>query len=292
MSLRDPSLDALRQDIDQIDDAIHDLLMRRCEVVERIAQLKGKGRPFMRPGREATILRRLAERHQGSFPLPVLIRIWREMLAAFTLLQGPFAVAVHAPEDERDLWDVARNMYGSSTPMIAVTQALPAVRAVLDGTATVAVVPWPDERDRDPWWRALMSEDAKTPRVIARLPFVVTPRGNGPKGLAVAQIAHEATGDDHTLVAVEMAEPVSRGRFKEALEAAGLPPVAFWSGGPEQEGDSPIQLVEVADFVAADDPRLDRLIDRLGQTARRAMPIGGFAMPLVVDDSAVEVRRG
>jgi len=289
MSVTEPSLDALRRDIDRIDDAIHDLLMQRCEVVERIAEVKGTGPAFMRPGREATILRRLVDRHGGRFPIPVLIRIWREMLAAFTLLQGPFAVAVYAPEDERGLWDMARDMYGSSTPMMAVNQPMPAVRAVFDGTATVAVVPWPDDRDGEPWWRALMSEDAKTPRVIAHLPFVVSARGNGRKGLAIARIPHEPTGDDHTLVAIELTEPVSRSRLKEALEDAGLPPVAFWNG-PEREADSPVHLVEVTDFVGADDARLGQLVDRLGFVGRRAVPIGGFAMPIVVDESGAEAR--
>ena len=129
MSVTEPSLDALRRDIDRIDDALHDLLMQRCEVVERIAEVKGTGPAFMRPGREATILRRLVDRHAGRFPVPVLIRIWREMLAAFTLLQGPFAVAVHAPEDERGLWDMARDMYGSSTPMLPVNQPMPAAHS-------------------------------------------------------------------------------------------------------------------------------------------------------------------
>ncbi|WP_042704124.1 chorismate mutase, partial [Azospirillum sp. B506] len=125
-SARTP-LDDLRREIDQIDDAIHDLLMRRAAVVERIGAAKGNGAAeagaqpvFLRPAREATILRRLMARHAGTFPAQVVVRIWREMITAFTRMQGPFAVAVYAPEDRRGFWDVARDHFGGFVPMTAV----------------------------------------------------------------------------------------------------------------------------------------------------------------------------
>lgn len=288
MSHPDSTLETLRRDIDAVDDAIHDLLIRRSEVVQAIARVKGPDhRIYMRPGREATILRRLVDRHHGDLPPAVLVRIWREMLAAFTLLQGPFAVAVHAPAERRELWDIARDHYGSATPMSAVSAPMQAIRAVIEGTATVAVVPWPNDRDAQPWWPALISQDPKTPRVIARLPFASLGRGEETRALALAQVPHESTGDDHTMVSIELAEPVSRSRLREALDHCGLSPMAFWSCVPNaNDGDEvPPHLVEVADFVAADDPRLNRLLDWLGDSGRRTLPIGGFAMPLTVSPS-------
>ncbi len=287
MSSSEASLDALRQDIDEIDAAIHDLVMRRCEVVERIAEIKNSGmgaRIAIRPAREASILRRLASRHSGRFPLAVLIRMWREMVAGFTQLQGPYAVSVYAPEGQRGLWDVARDHYGSTTPTTAVSVPIAAVRAVIDGTATVAVIPWPDDQAPDPWWPMLMSADAKTPHVIARLPFIRSARGEEREALAVAQAPHEPTGDDHTLVGVELAEPVSRGRLKEAFEAVGLDTVAFWSAGTRNGSNGQLHLVEVCEFIAADDPRLTRMAERLGTAGARSRPIGGFAMPIVRND--------
>lgn len=294
MSHPEPALEALRRDIDAVDDAIHDLLIRRCDVVQEIARVKGPDhRIYMRPGREATILRRLIDRHHGDFPAAVLVRIWREMLAAFTLLQGPFAVAVHAPVERRELWDIARDHYGSATPMTAVSAPMQAIRAVIEGTATVAVVPWPNDRDAEPWWPALISQDPKTPRIIARLPFASVNRGEETRALALAQVPHESTGDDHTMVSIELAEPVSRSRLRDALDDCSLSPVAFWSCVPNvNDGDQvPPHLVEVADFVADDDVRLGRLLEWLGDSGRRAVPIGGFAMPLAVGGPLREAGR-
>ncbi|HSK39879.1 MAG TPA: chorismate mutase [Arenibaculum sp.] len=278
------SLEELRREIDEIDDAIHDLLMRRVQVVERIGVAKHDNRQSMRPAREAVILRRLASRHTGEFPLAVLVRIWREMIATFTRLQGPFAVAVFAPEDRRGYWDVARDHYGSSTPMMPVNTPAAAVRAVADGSATVAVVPVPEEDDPDPWWRFLMSEDAKTPRIVARLPFCGrgNARGDDRDALAIALLPHERTGDDRTLLGIELSEDVSRGRLKDALEAAGLPTISLRSWFGRDTSESSVHVVEIADFVDGRDPRLAVVDTALGERLQRVTPLGGYAVPLAL----------
>ncbi len=79
---RNGGLPALRAELDRIDDAIQDLLIRRAGVVEHVAR-SGKPAAF-RPGREASIIRRLLHRHQGSLPSVALVRIWRELLAGTT----------------------------------------------------------------------------------------------------------------------------------------------------------------------------------------------------------------
>ena len=78
--------------------------------------------------------------------------------------------------------------------MTAVNTPAAAIRTVADGTATVGVVPMPEEDDQEPWWRYLMNEDAKTPRIVARLPFCGrgNARGDNHDALAVALIRMRA----------------------------------------------------------------------------------------------------
>src|SRR5690242_5812086 len=85
-------LAGLRAEIDRLDEAIHDLLMERARVVEKVAAQGGKGRVALRPGREADIVRRLLARHRGHLPARAVARIWRELLAATTAMQGPYIV--------------------------------------------------------------------------------------------------------------------------------------------------------------------------------------------------------
>jgi chorismate mutase len=83
MMSADRSLDALRREIDAIDESLHDLIMRRTTVVEQVRDLKRGHKVKIRPAREAEILYRLASRHQGPFPpstcprRPARIGTWR-----------------------------------------------------------------------------------------------------------------------------------------------------------------------------------------------------------------------
>ncbi|WP_207482158.1 chorismate mutase [Arenibaculum pallidiluteum] len=272
-------LDELRREVDEIDDAIHDLLMRRGEVYGRIAELDGP-RP-LRPAREAMILRRLVSRHAGPFPTVALVQIWREMFSAHSRLEGPFAVAVHVRGELDGAWDVTREHFGGSTPLIAVNSPAAALRAVSDGSATVAVVPFPEDEDPDPWWRFLMSADPKMPHVVARLPFHPhdpTP-GGAPDLLALAAIPHEPTGDDRTLLGLELVGDVSRGRLKEVLEASGMSCLGLRSW-LARSGEASLHMAEVAGFIDKKDPRLAALAKVLGGALSRATPIGGYAVPL------------
>ena len=273
-------LEHLRAEIDRIDQEVLDLLVARSAVVRRIGEVKGDrldGRPALRPAREAQILRRLAERANGRFPAAVLVRMWRELIAAQTRLQAPLSVAVFAPKERAlQVWDLARDHFGSATAMIAVDRPLQALRALADGSATVAVLPLPN--DDDSWWVSLMSDHELQLRVFARLPFVSSD-GEEVRALALGQPEIEPSGDDLTPLAIEAEQGLSRGGLRELLATANLNPgwAATWRPDPPAPA---VHLVEVDSFVAAADPRLGALQQAARGEVLRATPLGGYARPL------------
>jgi chorismate mutase len=275
-----PPLEHLRNEIDRIDQAMLDLLIERSAVVRRIAEVKGDrhdGRSAQRPAREAQILRGLAERAGGLFPVPVLVRMWRELIASLTRLQTPLSVAVFAPgERALQIWDLARDHFGSATAMVPVDRPIQALRALADGSATVAVLPLPS--DDESWWVSLMSEHELRLRAFARLPFVSS-HGEEVRALALGQLEIEPSGDDLTLLAVEAAPGLSRGGLRELLAGAGLHPgwAAAWRPDPPAPA---VHLVEVDSFVAAADPRLAQAQQAARGEVLRLMPLGGYARPL------------
>lgn len=276
------TLDQLRRQIDAIDDALHDLILERAQVVEAIGRVKRSPSVALNPGREARILRRLVARHRGPLPAAVVVRMWRELLAGTTGMQRPFSIAVTVGDADRGLWDVARDHFGSTTPIVPVSTPLQAIRLVTDGSAGIAVVPWPDSEDRQPWWPVLLADDIDTPQVVARLPFALAGDGDGPVALAVGAVPHEPTGDDLSLLSIELSEAVSRSRLKDALDASGLVATAFWSAVPLAERRL-VQLVEIDGPVASDDTRLGGLLDSLDRAGIAARSIGGFARPIRLD---------
>ena len=81
--------------------------------------------------------------------------------------------------------------------MTAVNTPQAALRAVAEGTATVGVVPFPADDDADPWWRFLAPVDARSPRIVARLPFYSRGNSRGDDRDALAVLGCEATAADH-----------------------------------------------------------------------------------------------
>jgi chorismate mutase/prephenate dehydratase len=281
MTSAPPSLDELRREIDEIDDAVHDLLMRRAAVVERVGIAKA-GSASLRPAREALILRRLLTRHKGPFPRAVLVRIWREILSASVRLQGAFSVAVPTDPDHvgLDYWTVARDAFGSQTPITDYRSAEQVVLAVKEGAATVGVLPLPYDDDSAPWWPGLFVAGEGMPRVIARLPFGPpgVHRGLASEALAIARTEQAATGDDHSFVAVETDEGMSRSRVADILRKAGLATefVTTWRG--RERSETALHLAEIRGYVAANDQRLADLA--ADGAVRRVLQIGGYASPL------------
>ena len=280
MSLIPSDLADLRRHIDEIDDRLHDLLIERAAIVGRVAASKKNGDvAFYQPAREAEILRRLAARHHGVLPFASVVRIWREMLAATVRIETPFAVAVSAPAEAQGLWDLARDHFGSHTPMSAYRSIGQVIRAVTKGQASVGILSMPQEGDRDPWWRHLLSEDDNTPRVIARLPFGA--RGNartdGADALAIGSGKQLETGADHTFFAAESAADISRARFLGMLSSLDLV-CTFFASWEHAEGA--VNLVEIDGFVLSSDPRIAAFRGQLGKALYRLLPLGGYAVPL------------
>jgi chorismate mutase-like protein len=290
MTQREDPLDRLRREIDRIDDALHDLLMRRTAAVESIREVKrAQGDAILRPAREAEVLRRLVARHHGPFSKHALVRIWREIMAAQTRVQGPFSIAVFAPAGRAELWDIARDHFGSTTPSRRHETTRGVLRAVGEGEATVGVLPLPSEDDGDPWWPALAGREPHAPSIVARLPFAPPEMRGGPQALAVGLLTQERSAHDHSFIVVETDGGTSRRTLASALAAAGLDSL-FLAHREAHGSDGDLFLAEIGDFVGRADPRLASLFASDNPPIRRIVPAGGYALPLAEPDLAAGER--
>ncbi len=284
----DPSpLGDLRREIDEIDGEIQALLTKRADVVDRVALAKsgtGAANP-MRPGREAILLRRRLEAASEGMPTVVISRIWREIIAAFCRAQGPFSVAVCAPEKSVGYWDLARDHFGSATPMSLHKSPHVVVRAVGEGEVSVGLLPVPQEDDPEPWWRYLIGAGPDRPRVIARLPFCANPgaRFEDLEALAVALLDYDESGDDVSLLAVPASDRMSRASFNALVREAGFDGHAI--AVFDESGTEPgrFYLVQASGFIGAGDPRMRGLEERLGDQGGEVFHIGGYATPTAGD---------
>jgi len=233
-------------------------------------------------------------RHKGPFPKQELARIWREMIVATLRFEGPFSAAVFVSEDETGCWDLARDQYGSFTPMTRHVSQRGVVEAVRTQEATVGILPLPRPDDERPWWPLMVSEEPEAPRVIARLPFI--PRGQGPdtglEALVISGVGQEETGRDHSLLAVEAEQDIGFGAIENALAQAGLSAVFHQLWHDPNRPAAWITLVEVSAFVDLGGRRMQRLMDALGQRVRRVVHLGGYGTPLNDADMEQETLAG
>ncbi len=283
------SLDDLRRALDGIDDGIHDLILRRTEVVEQVANVKehAGGRGILRPGREARILRRLVARHRGAFPVASLVRIWRELISASVAMQAPFSVAVYRPEPDPGYWVLAREQFGIYAPMAAHNTPEAAIRAVGAGEAGVAVVPLPDaDAEEEGWWVDLalgrLVPGQERPEIIWHLPFTGTSSGplSGLQAVVLSRAPQEESGDDHSLFVFETAAAGALAELTAALKARDLAPVRVVG---REEGEKGLVLVALAGYIGADDPRLAEVAGG----AENVHGLGGYPVPLVVPSPVI-----
>lgn len=279
-----PSLDSLRGEIDEIDSKIHDLLMRRTQVSRTIANAKPKGPTSFRLAREMQVLRRLVARHAGPLPRAVLVRLWREILADSLSQQGPFAVAAYSAEPGSSLTGLARDHFGVLTPVLERGSAVRVINAVVEGECSIGLLPPPASDAPDAWWRYLARSGEKVPRIIGYLPFApaAAPSGADQTALVIGLVDAEPSGADHSFLVLEAGSELSRSAARSLVEKADLPvhDTVLW----DSPSEGYLLLVEVADFVGRDDPRLKRLQENNGGRIQHCWLIGGYPLPFAEAD--------
>ena len=121
-----PTLDDLRKEIDRIDAAMHQLLIERSEIIDRLITVKRStetGSAF-RPAREAEMMRGLVKRHKGILPLDTVESIWRVIISTFTYVQAPFSVHADLSAGDALMRDSARFHFGFTVPFVACANRL------------------------------------------------------------------------------------------------------------------------------------------------------------------------
>lgn len=179
----------LRAEIDRIDAEMHALLIQRGTIIDRLIAVKGtsaSGSAF-RPGREAAMMRRVAERHRGLLPLDTVEGIWRVIIATFTWVQAPFSVHADVSGGDAPMRDSARFHFGFTVPYRPHPDCGAVIAAVAASRGDLGMFRLRTDTPvlETPWWEGLVG--AGRPKVIARLPFIERP--THPAGTPVFVVA-------------------------------------------------------------------------------------------------------
>ncbi len=277
-------LDEIRKKIDSLDNQIHDLLMQRADLIVDVSEEKKKSNiPVVQPAREAVMIRRLLKRHKGPLPEAAIVGIWRELVGAVSLLQTGLKVAVSAGEGQGYCWDMARIYFGTVLPMTRTSGSIAAVAAVREDEATFAVVPWPQDGEKTPWWTFLAAQEKGQKdrlRIVCALPYGLTEeqnKTNHDRAMIVSKTSFQPSGEDHSFLALEVSAAVSRARVLDVFKALDLKLLTL-NTRPAMAGRS-LHFIEMNDFIAEDDKKLKEIEEKFEGQAAKCVALGGYPVP-------------
>ncbi len=277
-----PALDEIRKTIDALDDRIHDTLMERAALVLKIGEEKRRNNiQIVQPAREARMLRRLLGRHEGALPQMAIVRIWRELVGAVSLLQTGLKATVAAPEGQHEYWDLARDYFGSCLPLQRCATATSAISALKDDKMTFAVVPWPTEEEEQPWWMYLGPNAPDPMYIIVALPYGRDPENPDPahRALVVSKAGFDSSGEDNSFLLLQCDRTISRGRLVDMAKKAGLTPIGLSSRRGGAESSPAVHLMEVEDYIGKDNDRLKDFLKNIDDPGASVVCVGGYPVP-------------
>ena len=191
-------LDEIRQEIDDLDSRIVDLLIARFAASDRVRQAKASGpqsasTPY-RPGREAIIVRRLMELADGRVPPEVIERVWRTIISSSVLAQAPVRVITVAEVLADQRYRSAVDLFASTLPIEKVASLKAALDMLFTGDPVLVVLP-----TKYDWTRILeKTSEAFGTKVVALL----SAGSDKPQRslVVLGRAISEPTGEDETLL--------------------------------------------------------------------------------------------
>ena len=145
MSDEQVRLGELRDEIDQLDQKIMELISARAACAQEVAHVKMTANPgqdvfFYRPEREAQVLRRIKEQNPGPLSGEEMARLFREIMSACLALEKPMHIAFLGPIGTFTQAAALKHFGHSvvSVPMAAIDEIF---REVAAGAVHFGVVP-------------------------------------------------------------------------------------------------------------------------------------------------------
>lgn len=252
MTDHDTGLDAIRREIDILDEVLLDLLNQRGRIVLDVAAVKDRAREprYYRPEREAALLRRLAAANEGPLPDAEVMRLFREVVSTCRALEQRLVIGCTTVREAC----AAFGHFGGAVDVRAVPDVGAMLDAIVDTRLDHATLEFAPEGLASP--------------VVAVL---------RERGLALCGEWYAPDGERFVVIGREPVPPTGKDWTSFILPTRHLRLVESWcrdSGlcmrTTPVSGGTPVSVVDVA--VHANEPRLAHLIDRADGTVLGTYP--------------------
>jgi chorismate mutase len=191
------TLNYLRNNIDEIDRKIFDLIQERLKFVSKVGELKKSSdsqKYIIRPGREALKVMKAyqmsVEAGYNSKISKAIANIWREMISLSINLEEPAIISLD--KNNKDLYYLVREYMGSYSEVKHLNSEDEALTSLIDGKSNIAAVEVFKENNQLPWWVSIANHSQLC--VFAKLPLFDEPKfGNK---MLISNLVAEPCGND------------------------------------------------------------------------------------------------
>lgn len=136
---KEEDIQAIRRQIDTVDDEINALLALRAECAIDMKRAKGEA-PIYRPSREALIIKRMQSENKSKLPAESVAAIFTEIVASCRNLEQRLNVVYLGPEGSYS-HEAAQKMFGTSSDFIPQLSLREVIRKVEADPTAVAFLP-------------------------------------------------------------------------------------------------------------------------------------------------------
>lgn len=261
-----------REQIDEIDLKILNLLKDRMEIVKNVGELKKSYNEkfYIRANREADMIKNLVNLADNKFPKSTIINIWRKIITSANMSEQALRIAIHNPRNITDYTYLVREYYNNDVPIINYDSANSVVAELENQQAQIGIFALPDSNEdfdkkedtKENWWISLANNRIGL-KVFAKIPFVEFAQkdknSNSIQLVAVAIKEAEKSISDKTLITIETGREVNKSAILSAFKEVVLEGKILKSAQVMQFDGIKFHLIEIEGFYLENDAVFKKL---------------------------------
>ncbi len=282
-----------REQIDEIDLKILNLLKDRMEIVKNVGELKKSYNEkfYIRANREADMIKNLVNLADNKFPKSTIINIWRKIITSANMSEQALRIAIHNPRNITDYTYLVREYYNNDVPIINYDSANSVVAELENQQAQIGIFALPDSNEdfdrkedtKENWWISLANNRIGL-KIFAKIPFVEFAQkdknSNSIQLVAVAIKEAEKSISDKTLITIETGREVNKSAILSAFKEVGLEGKILKSAQVMQFDGIKFHLIELEGFYLEN----DEIFKKLSQSKIKPFikVLGHFAQTILI----------
>ena len=287
------TLALFREQIDEIDLKILNLLKDRMSIIKDVGDLKKSYNEkfYIRSNREADMIKNLVNLSENKFPKSAIINIWRKIITTANMSEQNLRIAIHNPKNISDYLYLIREYYNNDVPIINHDSANSVVSDLENNNAQIGIFALPSSNDesdkkedtKENWWISLANNRIGL-KIFAKIPFVEFEQkdknSNSIQLVATAIKEPEQSNSDNTIITIETSKEVTKSGIISALKEAELDGKILKSAQIIQFDGIKFHLIELKGFYLEN----DEILKKFSQTKIKPYVkiLGHFAQTILI----------